>query len=256
MENVGPIADRLLKILTLAAVGAAAIGALRLIKVTGQQVQQTLEARYDQYRPLLVPDGKSFELIIGQSNDLEGRGYVFVELSGCQYGIYLHNIGSGPALGVWGVIYRPPPVSGDRPNHHFFKYGTPILAGQTEESASAEGTVILSGDVTIDKEGKHTLYAPPLPSLGEVLTGSAPTTLARLTITYKDIFNRKHASIFDFGLDKEWRAVDGGFFPTFRRRSRNSTARSRRGEGRLSPPFGSSSLRGASRSTGRLKNAN
>jgi hypothetical protein len=213
MENLGPILTWAIQIGTLLAVGAAAIGALKLIRVTRDQVQQSLEARYDQYRPLLFPDGSRFILSVGQAITLPGQEYPFADLNLPQYQVVLVNIGSGHALDVRGVIYGPPPKDNQPTRHHYFRFRGPILSGQEDEEFSQIETVIIPGETTIGRDQQYTFYAPPLPSLDQVLNSDTPTIVARLIVTYRDIFNRKHASIFDYSVQHEWRSVDGGFLP-------------------------------------------
>jgi hypothetical protein len=213
MENFGQAITWFIQIGTLIAVGAAAIGALKLIRVTRDQVQQTLEARYDQYRPLLVPDGSKFTLTIGQAHDLQGREYPYADLNHPRYNVALVNIGSGHALNVRGVMYGSPPIDNQPTRHHYFKFGGPILSGHDDEESSEIETVIIPGETTIGRDRQYNFYAPPLPSLDQILNSDTPTVVARLIVTYRDIFNRKHASIFDYTFQQEWRSVDGGFLP-------------------------------------------
>jgi hypothetical protein len=54
------------------------------------------------------------------------------------------------------------------------------------------------------------LYAPPEPDMGEVLAGDATFYYARLTLTYRDRFGRRLATVFDLAaLRNEWRRVAG-----------------------------------------------
>jgi hypothetical protein len=213
METLGQALPWFIQIGTLLAVGAAAIGALKLIRVTRDQVQQSLEARYDQYRPLLFPNGAKFVLSIGQAITLPGQEYPFADLNLPHYHVALVNIGSGHALDVRGVLYGPPPTDRQSPRHHYFRFRGPILSGQEDEECSEIETVIIPGETTIGRDRQYTFYAPPLPSLDQILNSDTPTIVARLIVTYRDIFNRKHASIFDYSVQQEWRSVDGGFLP-------------------------------------------
>jgi len=64
--------------------------------------------------------------------------------------------------------------------------------------------------VTIDgscKIGKQTLYAPKAPTQEEINRGIT-LILMRLTLTYHDIFGRKHASTFDYTHLHKWVCVE------------------------------------------------
>lgn len=53
----------------------------------------------------------------------------------------------------------------------------------------------------------HTLYAPPEPTLGMSIQGTHLFT-ARYTITYRDVYENKYASIFDYNYNENiWYSV-------------------------------------------------
>ena len=63
---------------------------------------------------------------------------------------------------------------------------------------------MMAGEATI---GGYTLYAPLVPSAAERWQKGSPIAVARLTITYHDIFGHKHATIFDYMAWRQWRYV-------------------------------------------------
>jgi hypothetical protein len=66
----------------------------------------------------------------------------------------------------------------------------------------------LRGDISV-VDGVP-LYAPPEPDMGEVLAGDATFYYARLTLTYRDRFGRRLATVFDLAaLRDQWRRVAG-----------------------------------------------
>jgi hypothetical protein len=131
----------------------------------------------------------------------------------------LHNIGTGPALNIRGVIFGSPLNDTRDPQHvHDFTYGASILNGVLGDELGSWGAIKISGEASIDKKKRYTLYAPPALSSDQSLIPNNSIAVGRLTITYHDVFNRKHASIFDFVMKTspatpEWRSVEGGFFP-------------------------------------------
>lgn len=123
------------------------------------------------------------------------------------------NIGTGPALNVWAVIFGPRPTvpSEMLPQRRTVIVGVPIQAGTEHDRDSAVGRTSLPGEVTLDGNPEHTLYAPPEPTQGDVMLRDTMRILARYTITCEDIFGRKHMGIFDFDFLHQWRCL--GFFP-------------------------------------------
>ena len=57
--------------------------------------------------------------------------------------------------------------------------------------------------------GAYKLNAPPEPTLAEITHGHMPVHAARVTITYQDVFGRKHASTFDYV--QRWRGKPAVF---------------------------------------------
>lgn len=62
----------------------------------------------------------------------------------------------------------------------------------------------MTGDATI---GGYPLYAPAKPTREEQMLGGHYNIVARLTLTYQDIFERKHAAVFDYIDLYGWRCI-------------------------------------------------
>jgi hypothetical protein len=167
-----------------------------LRKQTDENHSQNLEAQHDRYRPLVYPTGN-----IPATDD--GR---YVDWGRGRWGVDLKNAGAGVALTICGVFFGPKPT---RPDHAKTERYTlwrdqPLLAQEQRSAAPMEfGASMVSGHDIIDS---HTLYAPPEPTYDEMLQGT-PWVVARLTLTYRDIFGRKHASISDYHQLHGWQPV-------------------------------------------------
>jgi hypothetical protein len=119
--------------------------------------------------------------------------------------ISIHNVGAGVALNVASVLFGE---SYNTVSDYAIKYihwtcwlRVPVAAGLVMKADHKLNRGLF--DVETMCIGKHTLHAPePDPYL------SLPNTLARITITYLDIFRRKHASIFDFVESDGWQLVE------------------------------------------------
>lgn len=149
------------------------------VKVSQEQTKLVLEAQYDQHRPLLFPSGDPNK-------------------------VTLHNGGSGIALNVRGIFFsREPSSSKDTVVKYMHWLDEPL---QTDESIVVEQQqhVMIDGSYKI---GKQTLYAPKAPTQEEINRGIA-LILMRLTLTYHDIFGRKHASTFDYTHLHKWICVE------------------------------------------------
>ena len=204
-----------LVVLAITAGAAIWLGFLNrdLVKQSIADVQEAREARYDQYRPILVYGPAVFSPEV--KNVLGYAEQLYADLSVEKMPILLSNIGTGPALDVLAVLFGPTPRGpSEEQAHIYFKYSGPITSGGREGEIGHQGGLLISGDALVGREKKYTLYAPPRPSPKDPADGVTPYIVARLTITYHDIFGRKHASIFDYTSQEEWLSVDEGFFPS------------------------------------------
>ena len=186
--------------ITAIAIGAVIVVAW-LLWQTRRQAQEMLEARYAQSRPLVIP-------VDGPPLRGDGVREEFDPYAGPDRPLF-RNIGPGPALNVWAVIFGPRPTvpSALHPERRTVIQQVPVAAAGESYGYGAAGFTIIDGETTLDGRPDHTLYAPPEPAQGEVTGHAAVRILARYTITYHDIFGRKHMSIFDFDLRHHWRCV-------------------------------------------------
>jgi hypothetical protein len=193
----------------VAALGAtiAAIGAVVLLVYARRQAREMVEARYALSRPLVIPTGKP---------PLRGQGEVYgtqwFDLVAPPNQPIFRNIGPGPALNVWCVMFGPRP---SEPEHEVAQRRTawvdvPIPAGEEHLADCEQGRTTLDGNATLDGNPAHTLYAPTEPDQQDVMLRGVTHILARYTITYHDIFGQRHAAIFDFTFQHRWLCV--GFF--------------------------------------------
>ncbi|HZC79543.1 MAG TPA: hypothetical protein VE258_17435 [Ktedonobacterales bacterium] len=189
----------------------AAMAGIIVIFITLRHLRLAREARYDSCRPLLYP---SEQPTLARST----TGETVLGLPAAGNRLIIHNAGSGVATNVRGAIYGPPPVElaepgSPPPDHQYIWLETPLPDKASTPVASAPGGWILPGDTSIVGRGadRPTLFAPLKPTPGSHLYEVAPTVIWRLTLTYQDIFRRKHASVFDFTDQFVWRCV--GLFP-------------------------------------------
>jgi hypothetical protein len=198
---------------------AGTVGAaVWLSLLTRKLVKQAVLARYDQYRPVIVPIMKGGELLftITSARDRDDHEYPFANLQGTGFAT-LANIGPGPALGVQGVIFGPAPREGfsEYAGHQFFTFGMPIKGdGLQHEAPAKEGVIEVSGNDRLGGPEGPTLYAPVRLPIG---LHSEPVMVARMSITYHDIFGRKHASTFDVTELGEFQAVGDGFLEAIKK---------------------------------------
>jgi hypothetical protein len=160
-----------------------------------------LEARYAQSRPLVIP-------VDGPPVRGDGMREELDPYAGPDRPLF-RNIGTGPALNVWAVIFGPQPTvaSALGPERRTVIQQVPLPASGEAYGYGAAGYTVVDGGTTLDGDPNHALYAPPEPTQGEIEGHAAVRVLARYTITYYDIFGRKHLSIFDFDFRHHWRCV-------------------------------------------------
>jgi hypothetical protein len=200
-----PGADLVNVILTAATMAMAiatvevALGSVYGIYQGQKQARETL---YAQSYPILVPKGRS-------ANEHVDPEHEPFKWQAEQHNITIENVGTGVALNIWGVLL--PPDDGPRsvlPPQFFMRWRAPIKPGETVTTLFKSGGFVFHCN---DKIGKHPLCVPrehaPIKEFRN-LTDRTPRYWARLTLTYSDVFGRKHASIFDYSIADTWSHVD------------------------------------------------
>jgi len=158
----------------------------RQIEASERQAQ---EALYNQQKPVLVPVG-GLGNIIGTS---DGKLYVKWGYQNQVIG-GLRNAGVGPALNIYGILFGPPLLNSQPPRERYVVWNHPAL---TPGATGDEITLIPASHISSDTSIKgYTLYVPDdVDHVG---------ILARFTLTYHDVFGRKHASIYDYHSRIGW----------------------------------------------------
>ena len=184
----------------------AAFAAIWLARVGQKQVRVTQDQIYNEHRPLLVPVGAP---IFKPDNDR------YLKWEENLQPLFLQNLGTGTALNVAGVLRGCATyLSDDKGTITRFEgardlwtcwLGVPIAPGEPVASAfKTGGGVFRPGN---DSIGPYTLKAPDEPDMRAITTDGALWAVARVTVTYHDIFERKHTSIFDYVLNQGWHMV-------------------------------------------------
>ncbi len=148
--------------------------------------KQAVEWRRAEIRPILVPRSK----LPANDSDMWGG-------SNNSYPIELQNVGSGVATNIWGVIlpradFSPGPGV---PPQFYSRSLFPIAREEIAKTVFSQGGTIFSGGDCL--EG-YALGAP---------TTSDHAYIARLTLTYSDISDLRHGSIFDLTGTGVWMTV-------------------------------------------------
>jgi hypothetical protein len=129
-----------------------------------------------------------------------------------QPSIVIRNEGTGIATNVWGVLMHPDPV----PALHFLYSShlkTPIPSGEGRGLDLIKSRTLLnSSDRIVDLDDRTNLCTLGVPKDLALEDNIDPRDrrdrrIARLTLTYHDIFRRKHASIFDYTVIGNWVCV-------------------------------------------------
>ncbi len=157
---------------------------------------QFQQERFTEHLPLLIPEGApKFQRAKPQ----------FLNWATNEQRISIHNVGPGVALNVASVLYGESynTLSDDaRTYMHWTCWlGVPVAAGLVMKAVHKLRRGLFDEETMLI--GSYTLNAPE-PERNLTL----PNTLARITITYLDIFRRKHASIFDYVETVGWQFVD------------------------------------------------
>lgn len=168
------------------------------VKVSQDQVRIGQEQQFNQFRPVLYPSGRLGD-IVDISN---GTPHIKMEYQN-QVIDGLRNIGVGPAFNIYGIIFgRPYKTNLPAPPHErYVVWNYPALApGQQGEKITLQQFTNIKSDTTI---AGFPLYVPDdVDHIG---------IIDRFTLTYHDVFNRKHASIYDYQGQYGW--MCRGHFP-------------------------------------------
>jgi len=163
------------------------------LKAAHEQINVTQAQTFNQIRPILLPPA-SIDNIFNK-----GSGAPLL-----QYGLGpdkaiidgLQNIGTGPAFNIYGILFGPPfQNTPPRERYIIWNYGflpTGILG---KEITLSQGSSLPS-ETTVSG---YTLYVPD--------DAQHIGCIARLTLTYHDIFGRKLASIYDYQNRLGWICV-------------------------------------------------
>ena len=175
--------------ITAAATVAIAIFAIptiiayrKQVQIGQAQVKVSQEQLFNQFRPVLYPVG-DLEKIVDRS---AGKYHVIWEQQNQEVD-GLKNIGVGPAFSIYGTLFGPP-VNSQLLPMRYVVWNYPAL---TPGVPGDKITLLPGGHISSNTEIKgYTLYVPD----DEDHVG----VLARFTLTYHDVFGRKHASIYDY----------------------------------------------------------
>jgi hypothetical protein len=179
------------------AVGAAAAATI-LVRITQKQNDLAQREFFSGFRPIVIP---TWPLDLAQGTNAQK----YVDLTTTQT-VRIKNIGPGVALNLSLVLFGPPPdpPSGLLPNRVMAWLEPPLASGEERPLSLPVGQSNFNGDVYVANDPNLALFAPPHPSKQDFMIGSADMFVARMTITYHDVFERKHSSTYDFDVLGRW----------------------------------------------------
>jgi len=160
------------------------------IRIGQEQVRASQSQTYNQLRPVLIPPKiEGSDLLKGIPGAYEiNWNQVQLSIDG------LRNIGVGPALNI-NCIFFPPSFQGTPPEtqrYSVWNYGA-ITPGETgEKIILRQGTNLTSTTII----GGQLLHVPD--------DADHINRIVRLTMTYRDVFGRKFASMYDYQRVLGW----------------------------------------------------
>lgn len=187
--------------------------ALRQVEVSQQEVGATLDAQQNAQLPVLMP---AYQLVmVGHASKGPTGAVIQSTQAGYDHNqpyvrVQVRNVGPGLALNIRGIVFGPRPdyeTARVTSRGHAQTFPTPLTTSAEFTHEWEAGGAIVNGDTKI---GSYTLYAPTRPSADEKLRGVAEM-VARLTLTYADIYGRKHAAIYDLTEALRW--VEVAYIP-------------------------------------------
>jgi hypothetical protein len=152
------------------------------------QVKVGQEQLFNQARPVLYPVGDLEKIVDRSAGKYHIQwGYQNQEIDG------LRNIGVGPAFNIYGTLFGPP-VNSQPPRERYVVWNYPALTpGVPGDKITLSPGSHITSDTTIKG---YTLFVPD----DEDHVG----VIARFTLTYHDVYGRKHASIYDYHSQIKW----------------------------------------------------
>lgn len=158
------------------------------VQIGQEQVRISQEQHFNQFRPILYPAGDLEKIVVRTSGKIHVQwGYQNQEMDG------LRNIGVGPAFNIYGVLFGLP-FNSQPPRERYVVWNYPALTpGVPGDKITLSPGSSIESDTTIKG---FTLYVPDNEDHNGIL--------ARFTLTYHDVFGRKHASIYDYHSVMGW----------------------------------------------------
>ncbi len=154
---------------------------------------QFLEAQFNASRPLLVPISTD----PGGQDEMEEPATI--DWDAAQMFVTIQNVGTGIATNIWISFLPPAPMPSDS-SQYVSRLGSPVTAGGEPFKVYLQQGMSLFGES--DSLNEHSLCVLPGRATGS--TNQRNRFIARMCMTYQDIFGRKHASIFDMSDRGIW----------------------------------------------------
>jgi hypothetical protein len=192
---------------TIAVAAGSVISALALLAAVFSLILSQ-EAQRDVLRPIITIIEEELWLQMTP----EGR----VNLEKESQSTKQSNVGSGLASRIQGVIFGP---DGDDPFASDRRLSLDLCkvlpAGASYEDSFSPGRTLVQGSSVVEerrrllwwRRRKYTLWVPRELSERRYLAPSVPRIIARFTLTYHDVYGRKHASIYDLTELRAWQPV-------------------------------------------------
>ena len=179
-------------VVTALATAFLAVFTFVTLRYLRRQEDRAAQDRFDLRRPLLIP--------VSLLGIVDAMGSV--AWGNRDSVVLMRNAGPGVALDIAALLLGPSDLS---MNERYSAWSPtplpPMAADQVIQFRS--GASMISLQATIDA---HMLCAPDRPSDGELYAGATWAVL-RLTLTYRDIYRRKHAAIFNYTSMGRWETV-------------------------------------------------
>jgi hypothetical protein len=168
-------------------------------KQTREAQKQALEVQQDLHRPLIVPTTK-IVLILNTGAPIKHPDW-----NADQQPLTIQNVGAGIATNIqccllgWDEHVTSGPPVGHRISRYIFDVDRPL--SQDDDMKLTSRSSLTSAPLNKRIDG----YVDGTRSTIEMV--APPDKSARLVITYQDIFQLKHASIFDYTVEGQWMHV-------------------------------------------------
>lgn len=177
---------------SIAVAGATLLLALVTYRAVTDTRQAALTSQRALARPLLVP-----------RNDIDQKDLP----NAVERMIDIANLGNGPALNIWGLLMPYSEALNVLPRQLSMRFPFPLSPSEIKPMRFSQGGTMFSNQ---DAVAGIPVSVPEELAPDHIMVDTQDRkdrVVARLTLSYQDLFSQIHSAVFDLTLQGEWATV-------------------------------------------------